>query len=97
MTNNDKVDSRLSRWFSIKIFPVNVSMHTLTSFAVGQSFLQEERAIAEEFAAIGAVKAFRVEVLSNRVQAVLDIEGTIGEFSIVAVVVDDSCQQYSRP
>lgn len=40
------------------------------SFAVGQSFLQEERAIAEELAAIGAVKAFRVEVLSNRVQAV---------------------------
>lgn len=40
------------------------------SFAVGQSLLQKERAIAEEFAAIGTVEAFRVEVLSNRVQAV---------------------------
>lgn len=42
-----------------------------TSFAVGQSLLEEEWAVAEQFAAVRALEAFRVEVLSNRVQAVL--------------------------
>jgi len=37
----------------------------LTSFAIRQSFLQEKRAVAEEFTAIGTVEAFRMEVLSN--------------------------------
>jgi len=46
----------------------------LTSFAVRQSFLQEERIVTEKFATISAVEALRVEVLSNRVQAILYIK-----------------------
>lgn len=40
------------------------------SFAIRQSFLQEERTVTEELATISTVEAFRVEVLSNRVQAI---------------------------
>lgn len=39
-------------------------------FAIGQSFFEEEWAVTEQLAAVGTFEAFRVEMLSNRVQAV---------------------------
>lgn len=43
----------------------------LTGFAVGQSLLKEEGAVTKELSTVGTFEAFRVEVLSNRVQAIL--------------------------
>ena len=40
------------------------------SFAVGQSLFEEEWAVAEELATVGTFEAVRVEMLSNRVQAI---------------------------
>lgn len=39
-------------------------------FAVGIAFLQEERAIAEQFSAVGTLEALRVELLADGVQAI---------------------------
>lgn len=40
------------------------------SFAVGIALLQEERAVAEQFAAVGTLEALRMELLADGVQAV---------------------------
>jgi hypothetical protein len=45
---------------------------TLTSLTVRKTVLQEEWVITKQFAAVSAVEAFGVEVLANRVQAILE-------------------------
>lgn len=42
-----------------------------TSLTVRKTVLQEEWVVTKQFAAVSAVEALRVEVLANRVQAIL--------------------------
>lgn len=46
----------------------------LTVLAVRLAVLEEERAVSEQFPAVDAVEAFWVEVLADRIQAILRTE-----------------------
>lgn len=74
----------ISNWYTLYFLFI---AELLTSFAIRQSFLQEERTVTEELATISTVEAFRVEVLSNRVQAILLTEK--GSLINQMIVIDD--------
>jgi hypothetical protein len=58
---------------------------TLTSLTVRKTVLQEEWVITKQFAAVSAVEAFGVEVLANRVQAIL--KNKIKSYKVANIII----------